>query len=35
MTEAQIDRAAWTISMAIGVPIIMAAHWFGIFPKGG
>jgi len=35
MTEAQIDRAAWIISMAIGTPIIMAVHWFGIFPIGG
>ena len=35
MTEAQIDRAAWIISMAIGTPIILALFWLGVLPLGG
>ena len=32
MTDTQIDRAAWLVTMAIGVPIITVAHWVGMIP---
>ena len=32
MIEKKIDRIAWLVSMAIGVPMITAAYWLGILP---
>ena len=32
MTEEQLDRAAWLLTMVIGVPIILLLHWIGFLP---
>jgi len=32
MTEEQLDREAWLITMAIGTPIILVLCWLGVLP---
>jgi len=35
MTEEQLDRATWLLTMAIGTPIILVLCWLGVLPLGG
>ena len=35
MTEEKFDYVAWAMSMAIGIPMILALCWLGFLPLGG
>lgn len=32
MTEEQINREVWLLTMAVGIPMIMILCWIGILP---